>query len=98
MPPSEQDIQRTILSYLDSIGAYSVKIITANKRGVADILSCFQGRFYAIEVKTPKGRVSPLQEWHIAKAQQSGAIAFIARSVNDVKEKLCDTHSSSMEK
>lgn len=88
MPPSEQDIQRKILAYLESIGAYAIKIITANKRGVADVIACHKGQFYAIEVKTPKGRVSPLQEWHIERAKQSGAIAFIARSVEDVKEIL----------
>lgn len=85
---SEQDIQRKILSHLDSIDAYAVKIITANKRGVADILACHKGQFYAIEVKTPKGVVSPLQQWHQDKARQAGAIAFIARSVDDVKKNI----------
>lgn len=84
----EQEIQKKILDYLASIDAYAIKVITSNRRGVADIIACHKGQFYAIEVKTPKGRVSPLQEWHIERAKQSGAIAFIARSVEDVKEIL----------
>ena len=86
--PSEQDIQKKILDYLASIDAYAIKVITSNRRGVADILACHKGQFYAIEVKTQQGRVSPLQMWHRTRATEAGAVAFIARSLDDVKKKI----------
>jgi penicillin-binding protein-related factor A (putative recombinase) len=54
-------------------------------KGVSDILGIWQGKFFAIEVKTPKGRVSPEQKVFLARFQEEGGIAFVARSVEDVK-------------
>jgi hypothetical protein len=53
--------------------------------GMPDILGqVVGGRLLAIEVKKPSGRVSDGQQAFISKAEQNGAIAFVARSVADV--------------
>ena len=44
--------------------------------------------FLAIEVKTPKGRVRPEQQKFINCVKKAGGIAFVARSVEDVKKVL----------
>lgn len=80
----ESDIQSVILNYLNAIGAYTIKVITASRNGVPDILCCYQSYFIGIEVKTPAGKVSALQEENILKIQTAGGIAIIARSVDDV--------------
>jgi hypothetical protein len=46
--------------------------------------------FLAIEVKTPTGKVRPEQIQFINTVNKSGGIAFIARSVEDVRRNLCD--------
>jgi hypothetical protein len=57
-------------------------------KGVPDILGCFQGKFLGIEVKTENGRLSPEQDRFIKNLNDAGGIAFVARSVDDVIEKL----------
>jgi len=56
--------------------------------GVSDIIGIFRGRPLAIEVKTKKGRVSEHQENFLNNFRENGGIAIIARSVDDVIQKL----------
>lgn len=48
------------------------------------------GRFIAIEVKTPKGRVSAEQERFLAAVRRAGGIAGVARSVQDALSLLSE--------
>lgn len=84
----EQDIQKKIITYLESVGAYVVKVITANKSGVPDILACLNGRFIAIEVKTPESRnnVSALQAYNLSKINECDGLALTAWNLEMVKE------------
>jgi hypothetical protein len=83
---TEQSIQRAIIKELEKRGAYCVKVIQAHKAGVSDIICCYRGRFLSLEVKTPQGRVAPLQEYHLDKVREAGGIGEIVRSVGDVRE------------
>lgn len=56
--------------------------------GVADILGVMGGRFLAIEVKSPKGVISPEQRIFIARVNEEGGIAFVARSVKQAADQL----------
>ena len=57
-------------------------------KGVADIIGCHQGRMFAIEIKTDKGRVSPHQQKFLDAVNEAGGIAFVARSIEDVSYNL----------
>ena len=81
----EQAIQTAITKYLDKRGAYWVKIVSASKSGVPDILACVAGRLVGLEVKTATGRPSELQLYNIEKIQKAGGIAGVVRSVEDVR-------------
>jgi len=83
----EQDIQRKIIKYLEANGAYVVKVVSATKSGVPDILACIKGQFVAIEVKTPKtiNNVSRLQKYNLATIEAAGGKTIIAKSLEDVK-------------
>lgn len=85
---TEQKIQGRIIKALEARGAYVVKIVTATKAGVADLLVCHAGAFYAMEVKTETGKPRPLQLHHIAKVRQAGGSAGIVRSVDDALKML----------
>lgn len=85
---SESKIQKEILDYLHSQGAWTVKTIQCNKAGVCDILACMDGRFIALEVKTEIGKASALQERTIKQINHAGGIAAIVRSVEEVKDVL----------
>lgn len=84
----EQDIQRGIIKYLISIGAYVVKIVVANRAGVPDIICCVDGRLVGIEVKKKGGVVSALQKYHIKQINDAGGLALVAYSVDDVKNAI----------
>jgi penicillin-binding protein-related factor A (putative recombinase) len=79
----------------DRVGIYDPRIgkFLANRnpyriKGIADILGIYQGKFLAIEVKTEKGVLSPEQKIFLDNINKEGGIAFVARSIEDVKEAL----------
>lgn len=87
---SEQQLQKKIITYLESLGAWTVKTISTNKRGTPDILACLDGRFIAIEVKAP-GKLSTLsaiQQHQIKKITEQNGLAFAADSLETVKKAI----------
>ena len=102
--PSEHEIQTAILHYLQLQGIKAIRsnsgMISTETRGrrrmirlapvgTPDILGCLpNGRFLAIEVKRPKNGPTFWQKESLAEYIQLGAIAFVARSVDDVKNRL----------
>jgi Holliday junction resolvase len=88
---SEKDIQKEIIEYLEDKGYYVIKIVRANKSGVADLAVCYDGKFVAIEVKAEGKKhsgLTHLQKHHLYLVTQSGGKAFVADSVWDVMEEL----------
>ena len=64
-------------------GAYR----TAAKKGVADVLACFNGRLIAIEIKIGKDRLSPEQQGFIENIKNSLGRAFV---VSDFEQFECE--------
>lgn len=91
----ESKVQKDIIDYLHSIGAWTVKTIKCNKSGVPDILACYEGKFIALEVKRDEAsrkksdKDQPLQVRQINQIIRSGGIAAKVISVEEVK-KLID--------
>jgi hypothetical protein len=55
------------------------------EKGISDIIACTPtGKFLAIEVKVPGGRVSPEQKQFLDNVNQRGGIAILAFSLDDV--------------
>jgi penicillin-binding protein-related factor A (putative recombinase) len=84
----ESKIQKKVLQYLETNKIYNYKVISANKRGVLDITVCYEGRFIAIEVKTEKGKTTPLQDKHIQEIQANKGYAFVAHSFEEFKKQF----------
>lgn len=84
---TEQKIQSNIIKYLESEGHYVVKVITASKKGVPDLIACINGRFVAIEVKRPETKTgtSKLQEYNLKKVDKAGGYTLVAWSLDVVK-------------
>lgn len=87
---NEQKVQKLICTYLDGIGAYNFKVISATRKGILDINGCHEGKFFAIEVKLPekKNNVSALQHYNITAIHKAGGVAFVAWSVEIVIQKF----------
>lgn len=94
----ESEIQKKILDYLKSIGAYSVKVIQASKAGVPDIICCYKGRFIAIEVKTPKTKynTSELQKLNLDWIKEASGVAIVAWELEQIKSLLEEIDNESM--
>ena len=82
---TEQQIQKQIIQYLESIGAYTIKVVTANKSGVPDIQACLKGKWISIECKVPGEQPEPLQFHHLSQIQKAGGLATWATSVDQIK-------------
>lgn len=87
---SEQDIQRKIIKWLEENECYVVKVISASRVGIPDILACVDGHFVAIEVKKPetKTNVSALQKYNLDKVALSGGYSLVAWNLDMVKDFL----------
>jgi hypothetical protein len=88
--PSEKEITLAIRQLLKTFGIFHWKVWGGpmSVKGVPDILGIYKGRMIGIEVKTPRGIVSPEQERFIRRINEEGGLAFIARDVQTVIEKL----------
>lgn len=78
-----------------SVGVYDPtrKIYRKNnskysRNGVSDIIGICEGIPLFIEVKTQVGRLSKSQKIFLQDMRDHGAIAFVARSVEDVQENI----------
>ena len=74
----EQEFQKEIIDYIESIGGKCVKTVRSTRNGVSDLLVCLDGRFIAIEVKLT-AKVDPLQEEFIEEIIKAGGKAFVLR-------------------
>jgi len=70
---TEQQIQAKRIKELESQGFYVIKLIKTNKNGIPDLIAIPPGSDVLFsEVKTPKGRLSRLQEYRLQELQQHG--------------------------
>ena len=63
-------------------------MISCNRAGTPDILACVRGRFVALEVKTPTGRLAPIQEHQLARIKEAGGVVAVVRSLDEVRSVL----------
>lgn len=87
----EQKVQKSITNYLDSLGAYYLKVHGSafQPSGTPDLLACVNGKFVGIEVKKPKGGItSELQKFKIKQIKNAGGHAFVANGLDVVKREF----------
>ena len=88
----EKDITKQIRDYLKVKGILHIKPLQGlgATPGLADILCCLRpsGRFVAIEIKTERGNLTDNQRDFLQAVRLHGGTGFVARSVDDVIEKL----------
>lgn len=86
--PAEKSITRSILKWLnDQPGCYAVKTHGGPfQAGQPDILGCFRGQMFALEVKRPGNKPTKLQVAMLRKWLEAGAIIGVVTSLDEVKE------------
>jgi len=70
---TEQQIQSKRIKQLEDEGYYVLKLIKTNKNGIPDLVAIppDSGVLFS-EIKTPKGRLSRLQEYRLKELSQHG--------------------------
>lgn len=88
--PLEASIVRSILQKLNSLpGCYAVKTHGGPYgAGQPDILGCYQGQAFALEVKRPGNTPTPRQEAVLARWQAAGAVAGVVHSAKEALKLL----------
>ena len=70
---TEQQIQAKRIKQLESEGYYVIKLVKTNKNGIPDILAIPPNTEVIFsEVKTPRGKVSKLQEYRLKELDEYG--------------------------
>ena len=88
---TEKKVQSQIIDHLIESDFSVFKTIACNRKGISDIIACSpKGQFVAIECKAPgkTSRVSMLQQMYIDEVNVRGGYAFVADSLETVKQKL----------
>ena len=90
--PTEKEVTKSIRQFLDALGIWHFKHWSGQYtsiRGISDILGIYKGKFLAIEVKRPGGKLSYDQSLFLDVVERNGGIAFKAESTDDVMNGLC---------
>ena len=86
----EGAFQTKVLRYLNSLGGHWIKIHASSFQttGEPDVVGCYQGRFYAFELKRPdgKGIASNKQLMKLSKIRRAGGVAMIIDDMDKLKE------------
>jgi hypothetical protein len=87
----EKEIENEIKTYIASRGRLCYKIHGGDlyqETGIPDLLCCWDGLFFGIEVKDPQGKPSAIQLAQGARIKRAGGHFLIATSLQDVKDYL----------
>jgi hypothetical protein len=85
----EKDIERHLVRRVAERGGVAYKWVSPGRVGVADrIVMLPGGRVWFIELKTVKGRLSPLQKVFAADMARMGMNYVVLRSKGEVDELL----------
>ena len=77
---TEQQIQSKRIKQLEAEGYYVIKLIKTNKNGIPDLIAIPPDcEVLFSEVKTPKGKVSKLQEYRLKELKDHGCRTEIYR-------------------
>ncbi len=70
---TEQQIQKKRINELEEQGYYVLKLIKTNKNGIPDLIAIGKDADVLFsEVKTPKGKVSALQQYRMKELRKHG--------------------------
>lgn len=77
---TEQQIQAKRIKQMESEGYYVLKLIKTNKNGIPDVIAIppDSGVIFS-EIKTPSGRLSPLQEYRLKELESFGLTTEVYR-------------------
>jgi len=78
----EQQIQKKRIDQLEKEGYYVLKLIKTNKNGIPDVLAIPPNTPVIFsEIKTPKGKLSKIQEYRLKELDKLGFITEVYNGI-----------------
>ena len=82
----EKTLQAKVMKYLRGIeGLWCYKVADRYSSGVPDILGCYNGQFFGIELKVGNNKPTKLQSHTIEQINQCNGNAVVCYSLDEVK-------------
>ena len=79
-------LQRQLLDFLNGLPhCVAWKIVSANERGVPDVLACIDGSFWAFEVKGEGDSLKPIQAEQMLRVAQARGHCMVVEGMETVK-------------
>lgn len=89
MSGPEATVTKRVMAKLKAYGGFWFKVHggPSQMAGIPDILGCYQGHFYGIEMKAPgkENNVSPKQKFVMDRIRAAGGTVGVASSWEDVE-------------
>lgn len=86
--PDEAPCLKLTIETVEMAGALVIREAFGTRRGLADVLACYNGRFFAFECKSTTGTLSKQQIKFIDKVRAAGGIGVEVRCMADVLQAL----------
>ena len=87
--PTEKSITKSIQSWLKTqpyVWQFKVHGGPYQTAGIPDIVGCWKGRMFALEVKAQRGVATVLQTKTLEKIAEAGGVSGVVRSLDEAKE------------
>ena len=80
----EATVKKQVMKELEKMGAYFFYPVTGGygKSGVPDIVGCYMGKFFGIEVKSGNNKPTMLQVKNLREIREAGGIALVINEQN----------------
>lgn len=88
---TEADMLSNTKKLLEYAGACIVREASPTRRGISDLLVCYNGRFIAIELKDAIGAASIHQNKFLGKIRSAGGLAEVCNTLAEVWDLLYST-------
>lgn len=84
----EKDLQAKVMKWLRTQGPdmWVTKVSDRFMVGVPDIIGCYKGQMFAIELKVGKNKPTEIQKVTLAKMQDAACKTAVAWSMEEVQE------------
>ncbi len=86
---TETTLKNKVSAYLKTVPAlwfFKVHGSWFQKMGIPDMIGCWQGRFFALELKIEGNLPTPIQSHTIQKIKEAGGIVGVCYTLEDVKK------------
>lgn len=85
----EKDIERRLVNGVRALGGKAYKFVSPGNVGVPDRLVVMPGgRVVFVELKTERGKLSPMQEMQLRHLADMGVAVEVLRGIEDVNNFL----------